>query len=469
MRYTSALPTSRVDAGTSRLRPAIGGAGFALGVLFFMNLLNYIDRYVFSSVYESIRTDLNLRDARMGELGGAFMIVYTLVSPLMGYLGDRFDRRRLLAFGVGLWSVATIGTAFAKSYQEMFIWRSVLGIGEASYGVIAPALIADLFEPKRRGRMIGFFYLALPVGAAFGFALGGLISKAINWRAAFLIVGFPGLIAAALGLRILDPGRGHSEAGGGTPSRPRLRDYLNFFRNRTFLCNTFGMAGVTFTTGAVAHFGSAFYQRVHGMTEARANIRLGALLALGGLVGIALGSWCADLLSKRTKRAYLVWSTFAVGLALPIGLLGLITRSEVQSLALLFGCCVLLSSVLGPANTVTANVVPASERATGYALSIFLLHLFGDISSLMMVGHFSDALGSATAVHSPLGAFLANLGALPIAGRNLRGGLLLVAPALAISVVCFAVGSIFLPRDQNRASRSNPAGDDDNLELLVRH
>ena len=156
------------------------GAYFALLVLFSMNMLNYVDRYVFYVVGEKVSQDLHFSDFRFGILSSSFMVVYTLVAPMMGHLGDRGNRTRLLAFGVGLWSLATVGTAFAGrvfgwSFHEMFFWRALLGVGEATYGVVAPTLLADLFSPRARGRVIGLFYLALPVGGALGYGLGGWV------------------------------------------------------------------------------------------------------------------------------------------------------------------------------------------------------------------------------------------------------------------------------------------------------
>src|SRR6516164_3598451 len=147
----------------SSMLPTFGGKYFALGVLFAMNLLNYIDRYSFFAVGTQIKRDLTIDDKWFGVLGGSFMIVYTLVSPLMGWLGDRYNRRMLLAGGVGLWSLATVGTAYSHDYYEMFFWRALLGVGEASYGVIAPALLSDLFAVEKRGRAMGVYYLALPL------------------------------------------------------------------------------------------------------------------------------------------------------------------------------------------------------------------------------------------------------------------------------------------------------------------
>src|SRR5205085_12228248 len=114
---------------------------------FSMNLLNYVDRYVFAAVGESIIKDLALNDRKFGILAGSFMLVYTILSPMIGWMGDRYNRSRLLAFGVGLWSVATVGTTFSRDFYHMCFWRALLGVGEASYGIVAPALLADLFPP----------------------------------------------------------------------------------------------------------------------------------------------------------------------------------------------------------------------------------------------------------------------------------------------------------------------------------
>ncbi|HEX8204061.1 MAG TPA: MFS transporter, partial [Isosphaeraceae bacterium] len=405
------LPPSGPEVASGPGSPparAVPGAYFALVVLFSMNLLNYIDRYVFAAVGPSIQAELHLRDRRFGYLASAFMIVYTIASPVIGWLGDRSSRRRLIAFGVGLWSVATVGTAFARDYQHMFFWRALLGVGEASYGVVAPTLLADLFPPRLRGRVMGIYSLALPTGGALGYGLGGWIDAHWGWRAAFWVVGVPGLIAAGAGLAIRDPGRGASEGVGpaGAGDRPRPRDYLELVRTRSFLYNIGGMAAVTFATGAFAVWGPTFYHRVRRMELKQANLWIGGLTAVAGLLGIALGTWLADWLLRFTRRAYLIWAALAVGLAIPFGLFGILDHDRRTSLGLMFLAMVLMASVLGPCNTVTADVVPPNRRAAGYALNIFLIHLFGDISSPILIGYLSDLFGKPSVAGSTLGQIL---------------------------------------------------------------
>jgi MFS family permease len=435
-------------------------------ILFSMNLLNYVDRYSFFAVGAQIQRDLHISNRGYGELCAAFMIVYTLVSPLVGFLGDRYNRRVLLAFGVGLWSLATVGTAFARGYNDMLLWRALLGVGEASYGVIAPALLADLFETKYRGRVMGLYTLALPLGGALGYVIGGSVGDRWGWPAVFWLVGLPGLAAAVGALVIQDPGRGASEGvrSSGKADRPRLGQYLALFRTPSFLYNTFGMAAVTFATGAYAAWGSTFYQTVRGMTATQAGRWIGILTALAGLLGIAAGTWVADSLLRFTRRAYLLMASLAVLAAIPLGGLGILDPDPVTSLGLLFGAMVLLASVLGPCNAVTANVVPPNQRAAGYALAIFLIHLFGDITSPYLIGVLSEAAVKPGVVQSALGRTLAAIGATPVGKSNLTAGMLAVIPVLMLGFVMFLLGSRHLAADQDRARKH---ADDDSLDEII--
>jgi MFS family permease len=432
--------------------PTVGGKYVALAVMFTMNLLNYIDRYSFIAAGTHIMREFHIDDTRFGWVGASFMIVYTLFSPLMGWLGDRYNRKLLLAGGVGLWSLATVGTAFSTDYSHMFFWRALLGIGEASYGIIAPALLSDLFPVKERGRAMGVYYLALPVGTALGFVLGGTISDALGWRAVFYVVGLPGLVAAAAGLFVSDPGRGASEGSAvvAKAGLSGLRGYLDFFKTRSFLYNTAGMAMVTFATGAYGAWGLIFYQRVHGLTATHAVSTVGPLLVISSFLGIALGTFLADLLSKVTRRAYLLLAAFAVLGAIPLGALGILDPVYRSSLVFLFGASLLMSMVLGPCNAVTANVVPANRRAAAYAAFIFSMHLFGDINSQVLLGWISDLFGKPSVASSSVGKFFASIGAAPVGETNLSVAMLSVVPVLALGCLFFIIGSGYLPADQEK-------------------
>ena len=157
-------------------------ARYALGILFAINLFNYVDRQVIFGVFPLVQDDLTLSDTALGALGSAFMIVYMLTSIPLGILGDRVARNRVIAVGVAVWSAATLLSGLARSYGQLFLTRALVGIGEASYGPTATAMVSDLFPKARRGFVNGLFNAAIPLGGAIGVAVGGLVGARFGWR-----------------------------------------------------------------------------------------------------------------------------------------------------------------------------------------------------------------------------------------------------------------------------------------------
>ena len=235
-------------------------AAITLALLFGMNLLDYIDRNILAAVLPQIQAEMGLSSTQAGALGPAFLIAYIVFAPLMGWAGDRYNRTRLLVCGVGLWSLATVGSGFADTYGHLVLARSLLGIGEATYGTLAPTILADLYPRERRGQILSFFYLAIPVGSALGYVLGGLIEPHYGWRMAFWVVGGPGLVAALSGLLLREPPRGAMDSAEGVddlvsmhaPGHVSWRDYGILKHNRSYIHNTLGMALMTFALGGLA-------------------------------------------------------------------------------------------------------------------------------------------------------------------------------------------------------------------------
>jgi MFS family permease len=184
-------------------------ARWALAVLTLINLINYLDRFVLSALVESLkRSELALSDAQLGFLMTGFVLVYMLASPVFAALADRGSSRPLLlAVGVAVWSLATLLSALATSYPALFLARAAVGVGEAAYGTVAPAMIADQHPPARRGRAFAVFYAAIPIGSALGYVVGGLVDHLAGWRAAFLVASVPGLLLSIAALRLSDPPR----------------------------------------------------------------------------------------------------------------------------------------------------------------------------------------------------------------------------------------------------------------------
>lgn len=368
--------------------------------LFGVNLLNYVDRQILYAVFPPIQTALRLSDTQLGLLASAFMWVYLSTAPIFGLLADRGSRPRLLGLGVAVWSVATAFSGVVRSYAELIVGRAAVGIGEASYGSVAPAMLSDAFPPARRGRALAFFSMAIPVGSALGYLLGGLFERALGWRAAFLIVGLPGLFLAwSLG-RWPDPPRGalDREAGPGAgPFPPRARDYLDLFRTRSYALNCLAMTAMTFAIGGLAAWIPTYLVRVRGMGLAEANLVFGLLTLLSGVGGTLVGGWLGDRLLPRVPTAYFLVSGVGLLLSVPCAAAVIQLQDRAWVLGAIFLAEILIFLNTGPLNAIIAAVSRAEVRATAYAANIFVIHALGDAISPAIVGMLSDRVGLAAA------------------------------------------------------------------------
>src|ERR1700688_782845 len=268
---------------------SVHAARWALGVLTLISLFNYLDRYVPAALVEDLRrSELHVSDTQSGLLMSGFIVVYMLTSPLFGLLGDRGRRPRIVAAGIALWSLATGLAGLARSFAALLVARSAVGVGEAAYVTISPAMLADSFPRGERGRVFAIFNAATPIGAAAGYILGGLVASHYGWRAAFFVAGFPGLLLAVLMWRLHDPPRGGNEEGdaSGEVEAPAAGApaglaavYAELARNRPFVLIVLGYAAYTFALGALAYLMPAFLEGVRGVPSSPATVQLGIIVA----------------------------------------------------------------------------------------------------------------------------------------------------------------------------------------------
>jgi MFS transporter, Spinster family, sphingosine-1-phosphate transporter len=375
-------------------RPRVSPA-YTLAVLTFINLFNYLDRWVVAAVVESIkRSELHLTDTQLGFVGTGFIFIYTLASPFFGALGDRRSRPPLIALGVALWSIATATAGFARGFGTLFTARSAVGVGEAAYGTIAPALLADTFPLSQRGRILAVFFAAIPVGSAAGYVLGGLVDQYFGWRAAFWIAGAPGLILSILVLFVFDPPRGvHDvEAGVSPPQESKWYvAYGHLLRNSPYMLTVLGYAAYTFALGGLAFWMPAFLERSRGMARSQATVTFGAITLVTGFVGTFAGGWMGDFFLRWTKQSYLWISGISTLLAAPVTYVALSDPRRHVYLPAIVIAEVLIFMCTGPVNSAIINAVAPAERATALGLSVFVMHFLGDIPSPPLIGTLSDA------------------------------------------------------------------------------
>ena len=352
-----------------------------------LNLLNYIDRYILPGAQPLIQADLHATDEQMGALTTALFVFYMCAAPLTGWLGDRFSRKPLIVAGAVLWSLATLGTAWVHGYWSLYIRHALVGVGEATFGIFAPAVLSDFYPESERNRVLTIFYLAIPVGAALGYLAGGELGSRWGWRAPFLLCAVPGLVIAALyGWLATEPERGASDHIRPTADRATV---LGLFRNPAFLTATFGLAMLTFAMGGISTWMPTFLHRFSGLSVADSSLTVSAITVVDGIAGTIAGGWIAQIWLRTNHRALYLLSFWSVALTLPFGAL-VFFGPRAWAIPSLFAAEFFLFLNTGPLNAAIVNSVSAPVRATAISLNLFFIHFFGDTFSPQIIGAISD-------------------------------------------------------------------------------
>ncbi|HEY0760429.1 MAG TPA: MFS transporter [Acidisarcina sp.] len=401
------------------VRPPVSGAAMALALLFGLNLFNYIDRYILFGVQPLVQREFHVDDTKFGALTLAFFITYMLAAPATGWLGDHFPRKPFIVAGAMLWSVLTLLTALVHSYQALFLRHALVGIGEATFGVFAPAVLADFYPEIDRNRILSIFYIAIPVGAALGYLTGGVIGSRYGWRMPFMVSAVPAiLIALAFWLLVKEPARGSADKVAPTADRATLNGML--LHNPAYWTATLGMAALVFSMGGISAFLPTLFVRFGGLTVGRAGLIVGGITAIDGLLGTIIGGWIAQRWLRHHYRALYLLSAWSALLTIPGALLVFFGPRSVMIPAA-FAAEFFLFLSTGPLNAAIVNSVGAGIRSTAIALNLFLIHALGDAPSPVIIGVISD--------HS-----------------NLRLGMGLTLVTFTIAAALLFAGARFAPR-----------------------
>ncbi len=402
----------------------------ALALLLAINLFNYLDRYILAAVEPLIAdhffaaTDETAM-AKTGALATAFLVSYMLLAPVFGWMADRFSRWWIVGGGVALWSLASGCSGLAGTFAVLILTRVFVGIGEAAYGPAAPTIIADLYPVAKRGRMLSYFYLAIPVGSALGYAFGGSIGQHYGWRWPFYLVTIPGLVLGGLCLLMRDP---RSAARAAEKKAPmKMDDVLALFRIRSYVFNTAAMTAMTFAIGGISFWLPRYLYKDRAADFGGApslgqiNLTFGGIMVVAGLLATLTGGWAGDRLRARFPSAYFLVSGSGMLLAFPFTVLMLYTPFP-GAWVLVFFAIFFLFFNTGPANAALANVTPPSNRATAFALNILMIHALGDAISPPLVGW--------------------------IAGKtSMQTGFLLVSATMVLASGFWFMGARYLGRD----------------------
>jgi MFS transporter, Spinster family, sphingosine-1-phosphate transporter len=380
----------------------------ALTLLTALNLLNYADRNVLFAVQPLVQQEFHISKQQVGYLTSAFLLCYMFAAPFVGPLADRYSRKLIIVVGAMFWSGLTLLTAVTHTYTELLVRHTLVGVGEATFVTIAPTFVADLFAENKRGRILGVFYLAIPVGSAAGYLLGGHLAPIHGWRFPFYIAAAPGFVIALLVLFLKEPPRGQFDSLKETPERGTL---FGLVRNPAFLTATLGMAMMTYSLGGIQVWMPQFLFSERHYTLEKANFYFGIIIVVDGILASLAGGWLGDYLLRRTKSSYYLVSAVSMALGIPFMIVALFVPGRAMIPAIAVAAFFLLFNT-SPLNAAVINSVGAHIRATALAVNIFIIHILGDVPSPTMMGWVADR-------HSLQAAFV-----LPVIAMGLSAAIL---------------------------------------------
>lgn len=360
-----------------------------------LNLFNYIDRQVLFSVFPLIQNDLHITDFQLGTLASVFMLVYMCYAPVVGFFADRHPRQYWIAASALLWSGATFFSGLAKNYAALLGARALIGVGEGGFTTIAQPFLAEQYPKNKRATVLACFGLALPAGAALGYLTGALVGASWGWRAAFMLVGAPGLLLGFLALtRIKD--REHRNLD--NRKKPGLGQYIQLLKNKPFLFLCLAHAMQTFALGGLSAWMPTYFHRFFDMGVGQAGTVFGLMVIIGGALGTFAGGKAADRLLKKTDYAYFIVILASFILLIPFAAAGVLSHRIPFSLVTFFIAITFMFVPLGPISASLVALSGRKVRSMAFAVNIFLIHALGDAISPALIGRASDLFGLKMAV-----------------------------------------------------------------------
>jgi predicted MFS family arabinose efflux permease len=380
-----------------------GYANYALVLLTTINLVNYLERNAIFALFEPVKRDLSLSDAHLGWLASAYVLVFSLASLPAGIVGDLGSRRVVIAGGVTLWSLATSLSGLVTGFGSLLFARAMVGLGGAAAAAAAASMVADYFPGRRRSLAMSVFMVGLAIGGVIGILLAGQLAHAYGWRVAFLALGFPGFLLAALVIRIKDPTRPTVPSREGPDALLETVRGLEGVARRilstpTLVAVFIGGALISFGMNGLVGWAPTFMTRELGLSTAKASLLLGSYGLVAGIAGTVAGGAVADFLRPRIPGARLVTTGLGFLLGAPLALLLLNVRDMTWFVPIFSAAFFFLTWYNGPLTAVIFDVVPSRIATTVAGAYLMFIHLAGDAVAFPLVGVLSDNFGLHRAV-----------------------------------------------------------------------
>jgi MFS family permease len=411
---------------------------YALGLLCAVYVVNFVDRQILAILLPSIKADLQLTDTQLGLLSGtAFGLFYATLGVPIARLADRVSRKWVITVCLALWSGMTALCGSAAGFASLLVLRVGVGVGEAGGSPPAHSLISDYFPPERRATALAIFSLGVPIGILIGFLAGGWLNESLGWRKAFVAVGSPGLLMAAIvAITLHEPPRGHSEGLQAEGATPSALDVIRFLWSaRTFRHLSLASGLYAFVGYSVINWVPSFLIRTHHLSSGEVGSWLALIIGVGGGIGVYLGGVFADRWGAKNPRGRALVPALAMAVAAPFSLAVYATSNTALTLVLLVVPTGLGLMYQAPAFAITQSLATPKMRATAAAVLLFVINIIGLALGPLATGALSDALEPRYGADS------------------LRWALMIVSTLLIWSSLHFYLASRTLAQDVERAAR----------------
>jgi MFS family permease len=392
----------------------LGYRSYVLVVLVIVYTFNFIDRQIVGILAIPIKAELRLSDSQLGLMGGlAFALFYTLLGIPIARLADRVSRTWIMTVALALWSLMTAMCGLTQNFAQLFMARVGVGVGEA--GGVAPAysLICDYFPMKERARALSVYSFGIPIGAAVGIVLGGYITSLMSWRMAFFIVGLAGLLVTPLlKFTVREPKRGALDPPrADAVAAPSLLEVIAVLaRKGSFWGLSLGAASASMMGYGLFFWAPSFLVRSFHLSLLQASLSFGALVLVGGLIGIWFGGALTDRYGEKRRSMYAFIPAIAFVATVPFYVAGVLSTTLWISFAVLLVPTALGLVWLGPVLAAVQHLVPSNMRATASALFLFINNLIGIGLGTALIGIVSDLMRLRFGAESLRYAILAGTG-----------------------------------------------------------
>jgi predicted MFS family arabinose efflux permease len=385
-----------------------GGRAWFLFLLLATYTCGFIDRVIVATLGPAITADLGLSDLQFGLLGGlAFAVFYSAFGLPVARLAERRSRVNIIAWSVAIWSAMTALCGLAASYWQLLLCRMGVGVGEAGCTPPAASLISDLYPARERASALSIYSLGVPLGTTIGAIAGGWLAQTVGWRAAFLIVGLPGLLLAlVVKLTLREPPRGHADGRTVPEEAPPLGAVIRRLRGRTSSLHILaGCAVTTLANNGIILFTPSYFVRRFEMGMADVGLVYGLILGTASTAGLLAGGFGVDLGAKRDVRWYAWIPAGGVLVAAPCFLLAYTRDTPVAAFAFVLAGVLAVSAYWAPSFAYFQNVVEPRMRASVTALLLLAMNVLGQGLGPMVMGLLSDL--SASRAFSTFGSYQA--------------------------------------------------------------